>query len=143
VQEIDMTNLYTAVLTQDIAIFEDEIINFLGESISFMDSHENFYHGFLTGVLRGMKGYRVTSNRESGNGRGDIFIRPQDMRKAAIIIEIKVADKVQHLEKASEAALVQIEQKKYDEELMHEGYRNIIKFGVSFYRKLCMVKVRE
>jgi len=140
VQEVDMTNLYTAVLTQDIAIFEDEIINFLGESISFMDSHENFYHGFLTGVLRGMKGYRVTSNRESGNGRGDIFIRPRDLRKAAIIIEVKVADKVQHLEKESEAALAQIEQKKYDEELMQEGYRNIIKFGVSFYRKLCMIK---
>jgi len=98
VEEVDMTNLYTAVLAQDIATFEDEIINFLGESISYMDNHENFYHGFLTGVLRGMKGYRATSNRESGNGRGDIFIRPRDLRKTAIILEVKVAKKLQHLE---------------------------------------------
>jgi len=141
VKEVNMTSLYTAVLDQDIATFEDEIINFLGESISYMDSHENFYHGFLTGILRGITGYRVTSNRESGNGRGDIFMRPRDLRKTAVIIEVKIANKPQHLEKESENALVQIEKKKYDEELMHEGYTQIIKYGISFYRKLCMIKV--
>jgi len=69
IREVDMTNLYTAVLSQDIATFEDEIIHLLGESISYLDSHENFYHGFLTGVLRGIKGYQAISNRESGSGR--------------------------------------------------------------------------
>lgn len=141
VREIDMTNLYTAVLSQDVATFEDEIINFLGESISYMDSHENFYHGFLTGVLRGLKGYRVISNRESGNGRGDIFIKPRDLRKAAVIIEVKVANKPQQMHKESEAALAQIEKKKYDEELMYEGYTQIIKYGVAFYNKMCIVKI--
>jgi len=143
VKEVDMTSLYTAVLAQDIATFEDEIINFLGESISYMDSHENFYHGFLTGVLHGMKGCRVTSNRESGKGRGDIFIRPRDLRKTAVIIEIKIASKPQHLGKESDNALVQIEKKKYDEELMNEGYKHIIKYGISFYRKLCMIKTGD
>jgi len=143
VEEVDLTALYTAVLSQDIVTFEDEVINFLGESISFMDSHENFYHGFLTGILRGLKGYRVTSNRESGNGRGDIFIRPRDLRKVAVIVEVKIADKVHYLEKECEDALAQIEEKKYYEELMHEGYTNIIKYGVAFFGKMCMVRVAD
>jgi hypothetical protein len=143
VKEVDMTNLYTAVLSQDSLTFEDEIINLLSESISYMDSHENFYHGFLTGVLRGIKRYRTISNRESGNGRGDIFIKPLDLRKAAMIIEVKVADQPQQLEKESNEALLQIEKKKYYEELVHEGYTQIIKYGIAFYRKMCRVKVND
>jgi len=141
VKETDMTALYTAVLNQDIVIFEDEIINLLGESISYMDSHENFYHGLLTGVLRGIKGYRAISNRESGNGRGDIFIKPRDLRKPAIIIEVKVADRPQHLAKYCQIALDQIEEKKYVDELVYEGYTEIIKYGMAFNGKMCMVKL--
>jgi len=140
IKETDMTNLYTAVVEQNIEIFQDEIINMLGESISYMDSHENFYHGFLTGILRGMKGYRAISNRESGNGRGDIFIKPRDLRKSAVIIEIKVAKKPQDLEKECLLALAQIEEKKYIDELTYEGYTEIIKYGMAFYGKMCVIK---
>lgn len=140
VQEVDLTHLYTAVLNRDVATFEDELNEILGETISYMDSHESFYHGFLTGVLRGIKGYVAKSNRESGDGRGDIFIKPRDLRKPAIVIEVKMADHVQHLEKASDAALLQIEQKRYNEELALEGYTQTIKYGIAFYRKRCMVK---
>ena len=144
VKEADMTNLYTAVLNQDTPTFEDELINLLGESISYMDSHENFYHGFLTGVLRGIEGYRITSNRESGNGRGDIFLRPRSIRKPAIIIEVKMTkkDRPQDLEKQSEKALAQIEEKKYYLELEQEGYQTIIKYGIAFYAKDCMIKTK-
>ena len=143
VQETDMTSLYRAVLEQDIETFMDEISELLAESISFMDSYENFYHGFLTGVLRGIKGYVAKSNRESGNGRGDIFLRPRSIRKPAIIIEVKVADEARYLEKECEDALIQIVKKQYDAELIREGFTQIIKYGIAFYRKDCVIKVLE
>ena len=141
VQLEDMTVLYEAVLNGGVSDFEEEVIRLLGESISYMDSHENFYHGFLVGVLRGIKGYRVFSNREAGNGRSDIFLMPRDLRKPAVIIEIKVADKVQKLENSCESALLQIKEKQYVVELKQEGYSKIINYGIAFYRKMCQVKM--
>ncbi|MCL1990497.1 MAG: ATP-binding protein [Defluviitaleaceae bacterium] len=141
VKETDRSRLYHAILTQDVEIFEDELIRLLGETISYMDSHENFYHGFLTGILQGMNGYVAKSNRESGNGRGDLFLRPRDMRKPAIVIEIKVADKLQQLPKESLDALHQIKEKQYVKELEEEGFSHIMKYGVAFYRKMCMIKI--
>jgi len=143
VRETDMSSLYTAVLNQDVATFEDEIIEMLSETISYMDSHENFYHGFLTGVLRGIKGYVAKSNRDSGDGRGDIFLRPRTIRKPAIIIEVKVANTAKDLERECEAALKQIEEKKYADELDREGYTQTIKYGIAFYRKDCLIKLNE
>ena len=140
VRETDMNSLYTAVLNQDTATFEDEIIEMLSETISYMDSHENFYHGFLTGILRGIKGYVTKSNRESGNGRGDLFLRPRDFRKPAIIIEIKIANTAKDLNSKCDEALKQIESKNYKNELDDEGYTQIIKYGISFYRKMCKIK---
>jgi len=133
-----MTNLYTPVLAQDIVTFEDEIIHLLRESISYLDSHENFYQGFLTGVLRGIKGYRAVSNRESGSGCSEIFLKPTSIRKLAVIIEVKIANKPQDLEKLFDEVLAQIEEKQYDEELQRDGYTNRIK-----YRKNCMIKLCE
>lgn len=143
VKEVDMTQLYTAVLGQDIDVFTDELINILEESISYLDSHENFYHGFLTGVLRGIKGYVAKSNRESGNGRGDLFLRPRSIRKSAVIIEVKIAEKAQDLETKCDEALNQIAEKKYDSELQDEGYTQLIKYGIAFHRKDCMIKIQD
>jgi len=50
------------------------------------------YHGFLTGVLRGIKGYRAISDRKAGNGRADIFLKPRNVIKPAVVIEVKVAN---------------------------------------------------
>jgi len=143
VEMTDLKPLYTALLEKDALTLADELNETLVETISFMDSHENFYHGFLTGMFRGMKGYLVKSNRESGNGRGDIFIRGVSMRKPAIVIEVKVAKRMQDLEKESQIALDQIEEKKYVEELNQEGYREIIKYGIAFYRKDCDVRFEK
>ena len=108
-----------------------------------MDSQESFYHGFLTGVLRGIKGYVAKSNRESGIGRGDIFLRPKDLRKVAVIIEVKIADTAKDLEEKCDAALKQIKEKKYEDDLAYEGYTQIIKYGIAFCRKMCKIKVAE
>lgn len=57
-----------------------------------------------------------------------------------MIIEIKVAKTYQELETKCNEALRQIEDRKYEEPLRQEGYSDILKYGVSFYRKECMVK---
>jgi hypothetical protein len=135
VKTTDLNVLYTAILNADSKTFEDELSLLLSETISYHDSQESFYHGFLTGVLSRMKGYRVKSNRESGKGRGDIFLLPTSMRNAAVIIEIKPAKTFKDLEKTCTEALDQIETKKYDSGLIDEGYAKIIKYGAAFFRK--------
>ncbi|WP_294156197.1 AAA family ATPase [uncultured Clostridium sp.] len=139
----DFTKMYNAIIESKPEIFEEELSDVLLESISFNDAYENFYHGFVTGILSSMKGYTVKSNRESGNGRGDIFIRPVSRRKAAIILELKVCKNFNELEQRADEALNQIEEKKYEMELKDDGYNNIIKYGISFFKKDCLVKIQE
>jgi hypothetical protein len=140
IKALDMNKMYTAVLDSEPQVFEDELSAILAETISYFDSQENFYHGFLTGALMRMKGYSVKSNRESGNGRGDIFLLPVSMKKTAVIFELKTADSITDMGKKCIEALRQIDEKKYDQELRQIGYSNILKYGVAFYRKDCMVK---
>lgn len=108
--------------------------------ISFYDSAENFYHGFLTGILSQSSRYRVKSNRESGNGRSDIIVKSPSLRGRSFILEVKVSDSMDALETDAEDALRQIYDKKYMEELRTEGYRKIDCYGISFYRKDCEVR---
>ena len=105
------------------------------ETISFNDAYESFYHGFIAGVLTGMKGYIVKSNREGGRGRSDIFIKPVTRRKPAYVIEFKIAEKFDQLEKRAEDALLQIEQRGYARELQDDGYATVIKYGIAFLGK--------
>jgi len=139
VKTFDLTTLLTAVVTGDSKTFSEEVTLLLGRTISYMDSAENFYHGFLVGVLSGMGDYAVKSNRETGKGRSDIYIKPLSVRKQAIVIEIKIADDITKLEDAALKAVAQIDEKRYIEELRTEGYRDFIKYGVGFYRKECEV----
>ena len=113
----------------------------LKDTISYFDSKEEFYHGFLAAVMSTMGDYSTKSNRESGNGRGDIFMRPVSIRQTAVVIEVKIADKAKDLPKECDKALAQIEEKKYDDELVRAGYTNIIKYGIAFYRKDCEIKL--
>ena len=138
----DRTNLYTSVLNGDVKTFQSEINRLLRKTISFNDAYENFYHGFLTGVLSGMDGYIVKSNREAGDGRSDIYIRPVSIFDRAVIIEIKICDKPREIFTKCDMALEQIEEKKYEEELNEEGYEDIIKYGIAFYRKDCIIKMK-
>jgi hypothetical protein len=140
IEQKDLSRLYTAVFEGDAKTFEDELSALLVESISFNDSKENFYHGFLTGVLSRAKGYLVKSNRESGNGRGDIFMKYVSAKGKAIIFELKAADAMRELSAKCDEALQQIEEKQYIKELEDEGYQTILKYGIAFYRKDCMVK---
>ena len=143
VKATDLTPMFNAILTGDTKVFQHELTEMLASTISYFDSKEDFYHGFLAAVTSTMDGYTTKSNRESGNGRADIFIRPTSIRKPAVIIEVKVADVAKDLEKKCDEALVQIEEKRYDDELLREGYTHVIKYGIAFYRKDCEIKLYE
>lgn len=136
----DLTMLYQAVLEGDCDKFAEKVTEQLLECISYNDYKEDYYHGFLCGLLKGCKGYRITSNRESGTGRYDIVMRYPSARGQAMIMELKVADTFDELEAGCDKALAQIEEQKYDTELIKDGYRNIKKYGICFYKKECMVK---
>lgn len=140
VKQKDLSALYQAIEQRDIDKMSCELSLNLQETISFYDYAESFYHGFTAGLLKNMKDYRILSNRESGNGRPDLILRTPSVRGRAIIIEIKAVDKLSDLESGCEAALHQIEDKRYEASLRDEGYETIIKYGICFYKKECMVK---
>ncbi len=137
----ELTPLYDSLLSGDAEKFSEILSANLMETISFYDYQESYYHGFLAGMLKNIGNYIVQSNRESGIGRPDILVRYPSVRGRAVIIEIKVARSYQELEEKCREALSQIDEKKYEEVLRNEGYQNILKCGVAFYRKECMAKI--
>lgn len=139
IKQKDLSGIYKALLQKDTQLLEKELSKNLMETISFYDYREDYYHGFLGGLLKMMEGYTIKSNRESGLGRSDLLLLSAPYDGIAIIVEIKVADTYAQLNKKAESALDQIEQKQYDEELKLEGYHEFIKYGISFYKKLCKV----
>ena len=112
----------------------------LQKSISYHDGYENFYHGFLVGLLDFDDNYLVESNREAGTGRNDIAVRNVIRYDKAVIIEIKTVHDGETLAGQCEAALKQIEEQQYEAALLNEGYTDIIKLGIAFKGKQCMVK---
>ena len=132
--------LYESILNGDREKMAEILSENLMETISFYDYQESYYHGFLAGMLKNIGNYIVLSNRESGNGRPDILLKYPSVRGKAVILEIKVAHTYQELENKCDEALRQIEEQKYEEPLRQEGYSDILKYGVAFYRKECMVK---
>ena len=132
--------LFNALISEDIETIEDTVCDWLDETISFHDENENYYHGFLTGLLSGFKGYTLKSNRESGDGRPDLMLLERRRHKLAVIIEIKATKEFTKLGYWCNEALKQIEEYRYETELINDGYQNIIKYGVAFCKKSCKVK---
>ena len=136
----ELSPLYESILNGDAGKMAEILSENLMETISFYDYQESYYHGFLAGMLKNIGNYIVVSNREAGNGRPDIVLKYPSIRGKAVIIEIKVAGSWKELKKKCTEALKQIEEKNYEAELRREGYQDIMKYGVAFYRKECMVK---
>lgn len=126
----------------DVATIQEMLGDYLWDSISVRDTavrrnmKENFYHGMLLGLLQSQGRWLVKSNTETGEGYSDISIQTPD--RIGMIIELKYAADG-NLEKACDEALVQIEEKKYAEGLKRRGTKKIIKYGIAFYEKECMV----
>ena len=141
VKKEDFHDLYRAMEEGNERRMTDILNGQLFRTISFYDSAENFYHGFLTGILSQSENYLVESNRESGKGRSDITVKSPSLRGRSFVLELKVSKSIDDLETDAEKAVQQIYDKKYMEELQKEGYRKIDCYGISFYRKDCEVRL--
>ena len=142
-KETDRSPLKHALETGDCEAAEDFINSQLADTISYYDYAENFYHGFMAGLLVNIGGYRVKSNRESGNGRPDIVMTESKFRGRAMILELKISDTIQGMEKKCEEALTQMKEQKYESSLEEDGYQPILKYAICFFKKGCMVKKAE
>ena len=142
-KETDRSPLKHALETGDCEAAEDFINRQLADTISYYDYAENFYHGFMAGLLVNIGGYRVKSNRESGNGRPDIVMTESKFRGRAMILELKISDTIQGMEKKCEEALTQMKEQKYESSLEDDGYQPILKYAICFFKKGCMVKKAE
>ena len=143
IKSTDLTPMFQSMLRGDSEAFEDLLKKHLRESISYYDTKEAYYHGFLTGILSGLQDYEILSNREAGNGRPDILLKPYDELNPVVIIETKFTDKFSSMEKKCEDALQQIENKAYAAGPLDEGYKTIRKYGICFCKKSCMVKTAK
>ena len=126
----------------DVTRIGEMLHDYLWDSISVRDTavrknrKENFYHGMLLGLLQSQGNWLIQSNAELGEGYSDISICTSE--KIGIIIELKYAEDG-NLEKGCEEALKQIEEKKYAAGLKWKGMKKIIKYGIAFCEKECMV----
>lgn len=119
---------------------------YLWNTISLRDAmapagrKEAFYHGILLGHLSYMGNWDIRSNEESGLGYSDILIEVPESR-TGVVIELKYAESGKQMEKACDTALQQIEERHYDAILLDDGMTNIVKYGISCYKKQCRVKM--
>lgn len=126
----------------DAVLIEEMLRDYLWDSISVRDTavrrnrKENFYHGMLLGLLQSQGNWLIQSNAELGEGYSDISICTSN--RTGIVIELKYVDDG-NLEKGCKEALKQIEERKYAIGLQRKGMKNIIKYGIAFCEKECMV----
>ena len=126
----------------DVEVIQEMLEDYLWDSISVRDTavrtnmKENFYHGMVLGLLRSQGNWLVKSNAETGEGYSDISIQTPD--RLGIVIELKYANDG-NLEAACAGALEQIREKKYTEGLKRRGVKKILKYGIAFCEKECMV----
>ena len=130
----------------DVATIQDMLHDYLWDSISVRDTavrssmKENFYHGMLLGLLQSQGSWIVRSNAETGIGYSDISVATPE--RLGMVIELKYAEDG-NLEAACAKALAQIEEKKYAEALRRRGMKTILKYGIAFWEKECMVVLKS
>lgn len=131
--------LFHAVWERDEEKLTEEMTKLLRKTISYHDYKEDFYHAFLAGIFAGA-GYIVKSNREHGDGRSDVVVQDYDGNRIAVF-EVKYSRHLEDLPYDCERAIKQIDVRRYGEEFA-EDYSTVICYGIAFYRKRCMVKVK-
>lgn len=118
----------------------EENLNQILQHISFIDTQENFYHGYMLGLfvefLR--EDYIIKSNREAGIGRFDVMLESKD-RKIGFVIEFKVAKKEDNLEEKAKEGFEQLKEKEYYQELVLDKVENIVTYAIAFQGKKCKI----
>lgn len=140
VDQKEIRDLMNALWNEDESTASTILSDLLWNTISYNDYKEDYYHAFLTGIFVGRGGYNVQSNKERGLGRPDIDLRDKKNRRA-IIIEAKIADNENRMEYYCDQALEQIDKNEYAKNL--NGYREIYCYGISFYQKSALVKLKK
>lgn len=136
----------TAFPNGDAVLIQEMLRDYLWDSISVrdtavrMDRKENFYHGMVLGLLQSRGDWLVLSNAEMRERYGDISVCTPE--RTGIVIELKYAGDG-NLEKGCQAALKQIEERKYAAALERKGMKKILNYGMAFCEKECMVAVKE
>ena len=132
-------SIQEALYSNDAQRLQKEMYKLLLQSASCYDTaRENFYHGFVLGLCAMMDNrYYISSNGESGEGRYDIQLLPKSEDIPGILIELKAGrnfsgDKLKRL---SETALTQIQDRKYDTDMISKGVKTVFKYGVAFSGK--------
>jgi len=138
----EYNEMLKALVHFDYEVFEEIFVDYVEKSLSYFDvsgeEPEKVYHSFVLGMLVSLnKSHYVLSNRESGYGRYDVMVIPKDIAKPGIIIEFKRARKTnkKSIEELIEEARKQIEDKKYETELINRGITNIKKLVIVFKGK--------
>lgn len=129
--------LFDAVWKGNIQELQGELNRLLRRTISYHDYKEDFYHAFLAGIFAGA-GYMVESNKEYGDGRSDVVVKDQINGRVAVF-EAKYTRQLEKLECKCDEALNQIENQMYAKQL-EEDYDEVLCYGISFFKKRCMVK---
>ena len=144
----DLNSILKDLVTLNLKEFEKKFKILVEEMFSYMDvgknTAENFYHAFVLGMLVGLKdSYYVNSNRESGMGRYDIMLEPQDKNGNSFIMEFKVLEDTEEktIEDTVENAKKQIKEKGYEQNLRERGFTNITKMVFAFKGKEVKIEI--
>lgn len=131
--------IHEAIYEHDVKMLQEQLRKLLLQTVSYNDAaNESFYHGFVLGLCAMFDSqYYVTSNRESGEGRFDIQMKPRKTDMPGILIEVKAEKECNEelLKNKAKKALEQIELKKYDTDMQMKGVNQIFKYGVAFCGK--------
>ena len=136
-----------AIYTMDISALQKRLEEFLIQTISYHDAaNETFYHGLILGLCAMLDNcYRITSNREAGDGRFDIQMKPLDGKLPGIIIELKAAKDYsqEQLNLLAQKALEQIDERGYAKDMDLEAVSVILKYGIAFSGKKVCIKASK
>ena len=139
-KKCDRSTLFHAVWNGDSENLTKEMNVLLRRTISYHDYKEDFYHAFLAGIFTGA-GYMVDSNKEHGEGRSDVVVYDPINSRVAVF-EAKYTKSLDKLESECDAALQQIDDRMYAKEY-EDDYDQILCYGISFFKKRCMVKKKR
>ncbi|SJZ77384.1 AAA family ATPase [Selenihalanaerobacter shriftii] len=141
-----LKSLTTGDIETFTVVFKEFVINSMSSFDVGGDEPEKVYHAFVLGLLLNLRDrYKVKSNRESGYGRYDVMIIPENKSKLGIVIEFKKLNQHQNedLETAVNAALKQIEERNYAQELLSQGVTGVLEIGMAFSGKQVKVKSKN
>ena len=138
--------LTRALSSGDSERFRKSLEDFLSVSASYFDTaKEDFFHGLLLGLMAALiESYEIRSNREEGDGRPDILMRPRPgITLPGVVLELKslkIPARASQkrigalLTAAAKQARKQIDEKRYAAEMEADGIP-VLKYGIGFSGK--------